>query len=152
VFNDQQNGIKIAPVICYESVYSDYLTAYVRKGANLIFIITNDGWWDNTPGYKQHLNYARLRAIENRRQIARCANTGVSCFIDEFGVLSQTTAWWQPALIEQKLYPNTQLTFYSRYGDMISYASVLFSLITLLYNFVVGFRYKALHKRNSVTK
>src|SRR5688500_18262237 len=94
VFTDPE-GLTVAPVICYESVYADYSTEYMRAGANLIFIITNDGWWDDTQGYIQHLHICKLRAIENRRQIARSANTGISCFIDEFGNISQATGWWQ---------------------------------------------------------
>ena len=133
VFADSLSHTAIAPVICYESIYSDYVTAYMRRHANLIFIITNDGWWDNTPGYIQHLNYARLRAIENRREIARCANTGISCFIDELGNISQPSAWWQEAVIEQDLYPNNTLTFFSRYGDLLSYASVTLSCFLIVF-------------------
>lgn len=126
-------GSVVAPVVCYESVYADYMTSYIRKGANLIFIITNDGWWEDTPGYKQHLNYARLRAIENRREIARSANTGISCFINEFGEISDATPWWQEAVIEKTLYPNNGLTFFSRFGDLISYLSMGLSIILLLW-------------------
>jgi apolipoprotein N-acyltransferase len=132
VFKDTILHTSVAPVICYESVYADYVTEYVRMGANLIFIITNDGWWDNTPGYIQHLNYARLRAIENRRQIARSANTGISCFIDEFGNISDATTWWKEAIIEKELYRNNALTFFSSFGDLISYTSVLISITIIL--------------------
>ena len=71
------NGIKIAPVICYESIYGEYVTEYVRNGAQMLAIITNDGWWKKSQGYKQHLSYSKIRAIETRRSIARSANTGV---------------------------------------------------------------------------
>lgn len=128
---DDRHGTCIAPVICYESVYGDYVGDYVRRNANIIFIITNDGWWEDTPGYIQHLNYARLRAIEHRRQIARCANTGISCFIDEFGNLSQTTSWWQPAVIGKDLYVNNSDTFFSRFGDLLSYTAVVLSVLLL---------------------
>lgn len=128
VFTDSTLASAVAPVVCYESVYADYVSEYVRKGANLIFIITNDGWWEDTPGYIQHLNYARLRAIENRRQIARCANTGISCFIDEFGAVSEATGWWEEAVIEKNLKPNNDLTFFSRFGDLIAYISVFISI------------------------
>ena len=66
----------VAPVICYESIFGEYVGEYIRNGAALIFIITNDGWWRDTPGYKQHLIYGGLRAIETRRSIARSANFG----------------------------------------------------------------------------
>ena len=85
VFVPWDNHFKAAPIICYESIFGDYITEYVRKGANILTIITNDGWWGNTPGYKQHMNYARLRAIETRKWVARSANTGISCFIDPVG-------------------------------------------------------------------
>jgi apolipoprotein N-acyltransferase len=127
-----ESGISIAPVICYESVFSNYTTDYIRKGADFIFIITNDGWWDDTPGYKHHLAYARLRAIENRRQIARSANTGISCFIDEFGNVSEATNWWEEAVIQKDIYPNKNLSFFSAYGDLISYASLLLSALLLI--------------------
>jgi apolipoprotein N-acyltransferase len=61
---NEKNGFKIAPAICYESIYGDFMSRYVKQDANLICVITNDGWWKNTPGHKQHMNYARLRAIE----------------------------------------------------------------------------------------
>jgi len=109
--------MKIAPAICYESIYGEYMAEYIRKGAMLIFIITNDGWWGDTPGYRQHLQYARLRAIENRRSIARSANTGISGFINQRGDLLQLTSWWVPAAIRQKINANDTKTFYSVYGD-----------------------------------
>lgn len=140
VFNEAGNETAIAPVICYESVYADYLTEYLRKGAGLIFIITNDGWWENTPGYKQHLNYARLRAIESRRQIARCANTGVSCFLDEFGTIYDATKWWEKAIIERELSYSTELTFFARYGDLISYLSVVLSVLGLVWVTLLRFK------------
>ena len=132
-------GIKVAPIICYESIYSDYCTEYIRKGANLIFIITNDGWWDDTPGYKQHLSYARLRAIETRRSIARSANTGTSGFIDETGNISQPTNYWEPAIIEAKLKPNDELTFFAKFGDIISRVSAVLALAALLYYWLLRF-------------
>lgn len=131
--------IKVAPVICYESVYGDYVTEYIRNGANFIFIITNDGWWDNTPGHKQHLSYARLRAIETRRCIARSANTGISCFIDETGTISQATNWWEKAVIEAKLKPNDELTLFVRFGDILSKISVALSALILAYYWFLRF-------------
>src|SRR5574343_444659 len=74
-------NLKLAPAVCYESVYGDFMAKYIRSGAEVICIITNDGWWGNTPGHRQHLAYAKLRAIETRKQIIRSANTGISCFV-----------------------------------------------------------------------
>ena len=135
-----QDGTKIAPVICYESVFGEYVTDYVKQGAGLIFIITNDGWWKNTPGYHQHMSFARLRAIENRRSIARSANTGISCFINQRGDLFQTTSWWVEAAISGTLNANDELTFYTKNGDYIARISLFVSVLLILLMVVKRFR------------
>lgn len=111
----------IAPSICYESVYGEYMGKFIQRGAGLIFIITNDGWWGNTPGHRQHASYARLRAIESRRSIARSANTGISCFVNQRGDMQQATEYWVPAAIRQTINANYDLTFYTRHGDWIAH-------------------------------
>lgn len=133
VFEDKILGVKIAPCICYESVYGDFMSDYIRKGAEVICIITNDGWWGNTPGHRQHLAYAKLRAIETRKQIIRCANTGISCFIDEFGNISQPQPYWEFGVINADVNFNSSKTFFVRFGDLISYTSVLLAIIIIIY-------------------
>jgi apolipoprotein N-acyltransferase len=142
VFFSKSNSLKIAPVICYESVYGEFVNEYVLKGANIICIITNDGWWGDSPGYKQHLDYARLRAIETRRPVTRSANTGTSCFIDKWGAVSQRTPWWKPIAIKVNVHPNTELTFYVRHGDYIGRAAVFIAFCLLGYSFLLRFRRK----------
>ncbi|HXB39515.1 MAG TPA: apolipoprotein N-acyltransferase [Bacteroidia bacterium] len=132
VLYNKNKSVGVAVVICYESVFGEYVTDYINKGANLIFIITNDGWWRDTPGYVQHLNYARLRAIETRMPVARCANTGISCFINEHGEISKETKWWEPAVIQSTLNPNNNKTFYVKYGDLISKAALVLALLSVL--------------------
>jgi len=119
VFTAPNDSIAIAPIICYESIYGEYVTEYSRKGANLFAIITNDGWWDDTPGYKQHLAYASLRAIENRKWIVRSANTGISAVINDHGEILEQTDWWVDAVINAKVQLNSKVTFYAQYGDFI---------------------------------
>lgn len=117
----EKNGFKIAPSICYESIYGDFMRKYIRNGANLICIITNDGWWKNTPGHKQHMNYARLRAIETRTWVARSANTGISCFIDPYGTIIEPQRYNTNAAIKMKIdVPDNTKTFYVRHGDLLS--------------------------------
>lgn len=128
---------RVGTAICYESVYGEYLTGYVKKGANLIFVITNDGWWGNSSGYRQHLTYSSLRAIETRRGIARSANTGISCFISQKGEISQATPWWEPTAISGNVHANNEETFYVQHGDFISRISLFFGILVLLYNFSV---------------
>lgn len=134
VFVSPVEEMKVAPVICYESIYGEYVSEYIRNGAQMIFIITNDGWWGDTPGYKQHLVYGRLRAIENRRPIARSANTGISCFIDEMGNISQPLGWWKEGVIRAKLPLGDDLTFYTKYGDYIARISAAVAVILLVYS------------------
>lgn len=126
------DGLQVAPVICYESVFGEYVTKYEKKGAGLIFIITNDGWWKNSPGYRQHASFARLRAIETRRSIARGANTGISCFINQRGDVIQSTKWWNEDALKGTINSNDQITFYVLYGDYIARISLFISVLLIL--------------------
>ena len=121
--------VSVAPVICYESVYGEYCTGYVRKGASVLAIITNDAWWGNTAGHRQHLNYARLRAIETRRDIIRCANTGISAFIDCKGNILERTPWWESAILTGSVPTRARLTGFVRWGDIPGRISVLVFLL-----------------------
>lgn len=140
VFFSHGGKVGIAPVICYESVYSDYVAEYVRNGANMIFIITNDGWWENTPGHRQHLAYAKLRTIETRKELARCANTGISCFITPLGVVEQATPYWKEAMIMKNMKPNDIRTFFVRFGDLVSYACSILAILLLIWSQVLRFK------------
>ncbi|MBK7856150.1 MAG: apolipoprotein N-acyltransferase [Bacteroidetes bacterium] len=134
VFTSNENII--APVICYESVYGGYVSEYINKNASLIFIITNDGWWRDTPGYKQHLQYARLRAIEMRRSIARSANTGISAFINQRGDVQQPTHWWKEDVIETAINKNEELTIYAKHGDYLGVIAALLVPVFLILSFI----------------
>lgn len=134
-----QHGIGAAPVICYESIWGNYVGMYVREGAQFIAVITNDGWWGNTAGKDQHLAYARLRALETRRWVARSANTGISAFINQRGDIVQRSTWWKPTALRQDINLNETLTFYVRNGDYIAYAgcsgAATFGIFLLLHLF-----------------
>lgn len=131
-FEHPADSLKIAPVICYESVFGNYVADYIRKGAAAIFIITNDGWWKNTDGYKQHLYFASLRAIETRRPVVRAANTGISCIIDIKGKRIKESTWWTPAIITGNIYPESRLTPYVIYGDYLMRIASVISIFILL--------------------
>lgn len=126
---------KIAPSICYESIYGEFMSKYIRNGANLIVIITNDGWWAETAGFRQHMNYARLRAIETRRWVARSANTGISCFIDPKGNVLKPQPWNTVATIKHTI-PDTYTnkTFYALNGDYIYRIALGFTIILVIWN------------------
>ena len=125
-------GTPFGCAVCYESVYGEYCTGYVRKGAQFLAVITNDAWWGDTPGYKQHLSYSRLRAIELRRDIARCGNTGISAIIDQRGEVLSSTPWWERTTLTGTVNLNTRQTFFVRYGDVIGRACTLLFLLLLL--------------------
>lgn len=110
--------VPVGCAICYESVYGEYYTDYIRKGARAMTVITNDAWWGNTPGYRQHLSYSSLRAIETRRAIARCANTGISAIISPSGEIMQPTPWWEPAVIKGNIPLRDDVTFFVAHGDI----------------------------------
>lgn len=133
-------GEKVAPIICYESIYGDYIRGYIKEGATWLGIITNDAWWENTPGHKQHFSYARLRAIEFRKWIGRSANTGITGFIDPLGNTYAKTQWYEKTCVSKTIYANSQKTFYYYIGDM-GFLSI-YALVSLLFlvvrNYVKG--------------
>lgn len=132
VLRDPSTAIAVVPAICYESVFGEHVAAHVRNGGNLIAIMTNDGWWGTSPGYKQHLSFARIRAIETRRAVARSANTGISCFVDQRGDLHEVTEWWVPDARRADVFLNEGLTWFVQHGDLIGRGAVLLSLALLL--------------------
>lgn len=131
VFATEDNQFSAAPIICYESVYGEFVTAYVRNEANFLTIITNDAWWGNTQGHKQHLSLAKLRAIETRRSIARSANTGISGYINQRGQLLSSMPYNTRGALAATIQVNEEITFYVKYGDFI-YRIAMFILIGVL--------------------
>lgn len=128
------HGVSVAPMICYESIYGDFVTDFVKNGANILFVLTNDGWWDNTAGHVQHMHLSRLRAIETRRSVVRCANTGISCFIDPWGHVYDHLDYEKEDVLTNSASISSELTFYVQYGDLIGRVSLLitFLLITTI--------------------
>ena len=123
---------KVGAAICYESAFGEYVSTFCKKGADLLFVITNDGWWGHTPGYRQHFEFSKLRAIENRRCVARSANTGRSGFFNQRGDVLQRTHYWEPDAIRETLKANTKVTFYAKHGDYLSRIAVYLTFVLLL--------------------
>jgi len=133
-----QGEDKVAPVICYESIFGEFIGEFIKNGADYLFIITNDGWWGETEGHRQHLMYAKLRAIESRVPIVRSANTGISAHINERGDILQQTNWWEKDALRVSL-PKAKkhhLSFYNKYGDYIGRLSYFLLSFTVLSAFV----------------
>lgn len=124
VFTNPYNKGKMGPIICYESIYGEFTTDYVNKGANFLGIMTNDSWWGVSEGHRQLLSYARLRAIENRREIARSANSGISAHINALGEVEEDTLYGDTTALYAKIKLYEGRTFYTRTGDLLSRISI----------------------------
>lgn len=127
------SGIGVAPVICYESIWGNWVAESVKNGAQFIAIITNDGWWGNTSGKDQHLMYAKLRALETRRWVVRSANTGISAFINQKGDVVKQTKWWTRTAIKADINLNDEITFYVKNGDLLAKIAVALALVLALF-------------------
>ncbi len=128
IFNDK----KVAPVICYESIYGEYLQGFFRQGSQALFVLTNDGWWDDTPGYKQHAYYSILRAIEYRKPVVRATNTGSSCFINAKGNVQWSSRYDTKIAHEQDILLNNEHSFYEKTGDFIAWLACVISILFLI--------------------
>jgi apolipoprotein N-acyltransferase len=104
----------------------------VRHGAQVLFVITNDGWWRDSPGYRQHFAFARLRAVETRRSIARSANTGSSGFINQRGDVLQKSDYDVQLAMRATINLNDEITPYVLHGDMIGRISYLAAILIMI--------------------
>lgn len=120
-----------AALICFESVFPDFVRLSVLAGADFLVNITNDSWFGATAGPYQHAQLAVMRAVENRRAIARCATSGISLFIDPFGRTTQETDIYTAAYRVGRIRVGGERTFYTRHGDLFAQASLLASGLAL---------------------
>ncbi len=135
VFSNRFNKAKMAPIICYESIYGEYVTDYVKNGANLLAIMTNDSWWDNSEGHRQLLSYARLRAIETRREIVRAANSGISAHINARGDILEDTFYDDRTALLVKANLLEEKSIYTKIGDLISRIAIFVLGFLIIYHF-----------------
>ena len=135
VFVNQFNKAKVAPIICYESIYGEFVTDYVKNGANLLAIMTNDSWWDNSEGHRQLLSYARLRAIETRREIVRAANSGISAHINARGDIVEDTFYGDQTALAVTANLLEEKSIYTKIGDLISRIAIFVLGFLLIYHF-----------------
>lgn len=125
--------VAMGSAVCYESIYGEYFSQWAVGGARIMTIVTNDGWWRDTPGHVHHSNYARLRAIENRRSVARSANTGISALIDPTGAVVEKLGWDERGIVTGVLPLNSTVTPYMRWGDITARLSLYTLALALLY-------------------
>lgn len=135
VLRDGASGLAVVPAICYESVFGEHIAEHVRNGGELIAVMTNDGWWGDSPGYRQHLTFSSLRAIETRREVVRSANTGISCIVDQRGDIHHRTDWWVPAAFAADVHAGRGSTLFTRCGDLVGRAALTVSALLLAFAF-----------------
>ncbi len=127
---------RFAVFICYESIFPNIARQQTLAGAQFLINTTNDGWFGTTSAPAQHLAMAVLRAVENGRTVVRAANTGISCFIDANGKIHQPTKLFERAAIQREIEPRSELTFYTRLGDLI----LAMSAVLLAFSAIVDVR------------
>ena len=130
----ENDGVTIGPSICYEGLYGGYFSGFARRGAEVMALVSNDGWWGNTTGHKRLFDFCRLRAIETRRAIARSANTGISGFISPTGrVIGDRLEWDEEGVLTAQVELRSEKTVYTIYGDWIARISTFVAVLTILY-------------------
>jgi apolipoprotein N-acyltransferase len=125
--------ITILPIVCYESIFGPYCSRNLPEQKGFICMVTNDGWWKNTPGYRHHFNFSPVRAIENRRAFIRVANTGISALINARGMVVTRTPWWEKATLKGKVQLHSGQTFFARHGDYLGRISLVLAGFLVLY-------------------
>lgn len=131
-FDLQGDLIRILPIVCFESIFGPYCSQNLPQEKGFICMITNDGWWKNTPGYRHHFNFSPIRAIECRRDMIRVANTGISAFIDARGMVIARTPWWKKTTLKGKIHLRQGQTFFARHGDYLGRISLFSGILLLL--------------------
>ncbi|MEX0904769.1 MAG: apolipoprotein N-acyltransferase [Balneolaceae bacterium] len=132
------NGHKTPALICYDSVFPGWVNKFVNRGAGFLTIITNDGWWGKSNGHIQHFAYARLRAIEHRKWIARSANNGISGIIGPDGRIHKETEYWTEDAFSHTIYSTDSMTIYSEFGDWLGFLLTISTLAGLTRLRMVG--------------
>jgi apolipoprotein N-acyltransferase len=115
-FNENKTGV----LICFEILFPSISSGFVRNGATLLTTVTNDAWFGKTSAPLQHFSVAVFRAVENRRTVARSANTGISGFIDPKGEVIEATGIFEDKVISQSVPLLKELTLYTIYGDVFA--------------------------------
>jgi apolipoprotein N-acyltransferase len=119
------DGHHISTAICYESIFPDMVRQFVKRGSELIVVVTNDGWFGESSAPFQHLRMGVVRAVENRRYMARTANTGISAIIDPYGRIEARTPIGVRMIVDGTAYYRSDRTFYTEYGDVFAYANAM---------------------------
>ncbi len=134
------NGHRYGIFICYEAVFADEVRHFAQLGAEVLVNISDDGWYGDTSAPWQHLNMARMRAIENRRWLLRTTNNGVTAVIDPYGRVRQSIPRHQVDALPARYGFRDDITFYTEHGDVFAWLCVLFSIIVVAWSLKVEIR------------
>jgi apolipoprotein N-acyltransferase len=129
----QMDGHQISTAICYESIFPDLVRRFVKRGSELIVVITNDGWFGQSSAPYQHLRMGVVRSVENRRWMVRTANTGISAIIDPYGKIEAATPIGVRTILDGTAQFRMDRTFYTQYGDVFAYMNVLATVAMILW-------------------
>jgi apolipoprotein N-acyltransferase len=124
----ESDTLKLNGLVCYESIYPDFVAGFVKKGAQLITVVTNDSWYGNSSGPYQHKEMSVLRAVENRRTVIRAANGGISCVIDPLGRTVVQSKMFTKGVIVKDVPVEKDETIYTKTHSVIPVLSSVFSL------------------------
>ena len=113
------DSVRFSAMVCYESVYPEFVRSFVQKGAEFLVVITNDSWWDRTSGAYQHAAFASLRAVENRRWVVQCANGGISVVVHPSGRPLIATGLYEQAAFSHPIRRLHAQSFYTERGDLL---------------------------------
>jgi len=126
------NNVKFATLICFESAFPGYCLDFCRLGAEFLVVITNDMWFGPSSLPFQHAQMSIFRAVENRVPLARCANTGISMFIDRWGRTQNATKMDEEKLVVGDIQPGSSTSVYNRLGNFIPQATFLGSILIII--------------------
>ena len=128
----QVSGAQFASLICFEGIFPELARGFVLSGAQILINITNDTWYGTTAAPLQHLQIGAFRAIEQRRSLLRCANSGYSAHIDSTGAILQQMDLFQEGLLLTEVKTSSYRSIYSRVGEWINISAVVFVLLIFL--------------------
>jgi len=127
---------KAGVLICYEAIFPELSRDLVNAGANFLVNLTNDAWFGRSSAPYQHLSMAVLRSVENRVPMARCANTGISGFIDSRGRILGVTSLFEDATMHDTIQLGNGKTLYTRYGDWVAWICLFVTVLVFGYSIV----------------
>ena len=138
-FVSRGGSTNILPIVCFESVFGPYCAGHLTEKKGFMCMITNDGWWKNTPGYRFHFNFSPVRAIECRRDLVRVANNGISAIIDSRGMVTAQTPWWKKTTLKGEVHLRRGRTFFARHGDCLGMISLALGIVLIIAGVIRSF-------------